>query len=186
MCITLRKITYIKTIVVSLSSILLKMISKFTCVMMRKWRSEPLHYQRISCWVKFTLTNDPTPEQESCCKVVKKGWYVKKRKYRKRCYLISDFWNNLLAEIKNAASWCIDASMYLCLHLLQIINNNDTKKIQSKKIYIKRANCAYIGQTRWICWHRNRWCFTNSIATCNDNEKKSLKAIQSKDITHIK
>ena len=117
---------------------------------------------------------------------MKKGWYVKKRKYRKRCYLIRDFWNNLLAEIKNAASWCIDASMYLCLHLLQIINKNDTEKIQSKNIYIKRANCAYIGQTRWICWHRNRWCFTNSIATCNDNEKKSLKAIQSKDITHIK
>ena len=42
----------------------------------------------------------------------------------------------------------LDASMYLCLHLLQIINNNNTKKVQSKKNYIKRANCAYIGQTR--------------------------------------
>ena len=60
------------------------------------------------------------------------------------------------------------------------------KKGSEQKKYIKRANCAYIGQTRWICWHRNRWCFTNSIATCNDNEKKSLKAIQSKDTTHIK
>ena len=152
MCTTLRKITDIKTIEVSLSSILLKMISKFTCVMMRRWRSEPPHYQRISkdsgarflAGLSLLWPMILHQSKKVAAKLWKRADMLKKWKYRKRCYLISDFWNNLLAEIKNAASWCIDASMYLCLHLLHIINNNDTKKVQSKKyIYQKGELCLY-------------------------------------------
>jgi hypothetical protein len=153
--------------------------------MMRRWRSEPPHYQRISkdsgarflAGLSLLWPMILHQSKKVAAKLWKRADMLKNENITKDTTLLVTF------EI---TCWPLDASMYLCLHLLHIINNNDTKKIQSKNIYIKRANCSYIGQTRWICWHRNRWCFTNSIATCNDNEKKSLKAIQSKDITHLK
>ena len=151
MCTTLRKITDIKTIEVSLSSILLKMISKFTCVMMRRWRSEPPHYQRISkdsgarflAGLSLLWPMILHQSKKVAAKLWKRADMLKNENIAKDATLLVTFEITCWLKLKMRP---LDASMHLCIYVFiccKLSTTTTQKRFRAKK-YISKGRIVPI------------------------------------------